>query len=130
MSKVINTEKLAVKEATYLKNPAKYNEKSQKRPVVIRRDDGSTIDLKEYRLRPIYVKERYYLANPAKYDAIFGVKVYIVCKGGIQYLLDDYKTLQIANKENLVLPDSGFEHSIVNNKKSKEQFTYTRNSKR
>ena len=120
MSKVINTEKLAVKEATYLKNPAKYNAKSKNRPVVIRRDDGSTIDLKEYRLRPIYVKERYYLANPAKYDAIFGVKVYIVCKGGIQYLLDDYKTLQIANKENLVLPDSGFAHSIVNNKKIKE----------
>ena len=75
MSKVINTEKLAVKESTYLKNPAKYNAKSKNRPVVIRRDDGSTIELKDYRLRPIYVKERYYLFQHIQCVLFYCIKI-------------------------------------------------------
>ena len=105
---------VTIKEATYLKNPDRYITKAKTQRVSIRKDDGTIVPLEVYRTLPIYVKERYYVANPAKYDAIFRTKVYIVCKNGIKYLLEDYKTLQTALKENPILPDSGYVHYIVN----------------
>lgn len=112
-------ETITIKEATYLKKPDRYISKAKTQPIRIRKDDGTIVPLEVYRLLPIYVKERYYVANPAKYDAIFRTKVYIVCKNGIKYLLDDYKTLQTALKENPVLPDSGFAHYMVDSKRIK-----------
>ncbi len=116
---VDGVKRLTIKEATYLKNPSKYWDKAKYQTVMIRKEDGSTLDLKIYMRTPIYVKERYYVDNPAKYDAIKRTQVYIVCKGGSKLKIEDYKTLKQALKDDPVLPDSTFAHSILYARKIK-----------
>lgn len=111
---------LNIKESTYLKDPAKYDAKAKDQPVVIHRADGSSMLWNEYRLLPLCVKERYYINDPQKYDDITQRKVIIVCKGGLQYELSQYKVYKQAFNEYIVLPDSGFAHAQVDNKKLQE----------